>query len=268
MLKRTISAVVIIGLFVAMLLLGGIYLQVGFAIVGLLCEYEMISSIKKKGVVTIDIPVYILTLALLPTYRLYGLKGVAYTYCLAVMAIFMFRILSEKYDYDSVLHSLLAIIYPQIFMLFLYMVITMKDEGLGIFIIVISVIAASASDTMAYFTGMLMGKHKLCPKISPNKTVEGAIGGLVGGTVLTGVAALFLERAEMPIYMFFLLGFLLALLSQFGDLTSSVTKRYLGVKDFGDLIPGHGGMLDRVCSIIFVIPVALAVFEMYYGALV
>jgi len=109
-----------------------------------------------------------------------------------------------------------------------------------------------SSDTAAYFTGRLCGKHRLSPALSPQKTVEGALGGLVGSMAAAGV----FYRADpfAPPRGLLLLGFLVGVAAVFGDLVESAFKRQAGVKDASDLIPGHGGMLDRIDSMLFTAP--------------
>jgi phosphatidate cytidylyltransferase len=109
-----------------------------------------------------------------------------------------------------------------------------------------------ASDTLAYFVGSLLGRHKLCPTISPGKTIEGAIGGLLGsiaGVVLLG------WLCGLPLLHMIYLGILIGIAAPFGDLSESVLKRYTGVKDSGNILPGHGGILDRFDAIMFSVPV-------------
>lgn len=114
------------------------------------------------------------------------------------------------------------------------------------------VLTAFGTDVMAYFTGYLLGKHKLCPKISPKKTIEGSVGGIVGSIVLSGLFGYFF----MPqvIVHCLIIGLLGGIVSQFGDLTASIFKRKMGIKDYGNLIPGHGGILDRFDSVLFTGP--------------
>ncbi len=107
-------------------------------------------------------------------------------------------------------------------------------------------------DTLAFFVGIRYGRHKLCPQISPKKTIEGAVGGVVGSILITTVLGM---AISVPARHFIPLGFLIAAAAQMGDLVESGLKRYVGVKDSGNLIPGHGGMLDRADSLIFVAPV-------------
>lgn len=108
-----------------------------------------------------------------------------------------------------------------------------------------------ASDTFAYFVGSAIGSHKLCPSISPNKTIEGFLGSVVGTTASVYGLSLFfgLPGMEMAI-----LGFVISLLATLGDLVESVAKRYTGIKDSGNIIPGHGGVWDRFDSVLFTAP--------------
>ena len=114
------------------------------------------------------------------------------------------------------------------------------------------VLAAFGSDIMAYFSGMLLGKHKLAPNLSPKKTIEGAIGGVIGAGLLCGLFGYFV----MPEYLVqcMIVGVVGGAVSQCGDLTASAFKRKMGIKDYGNLIPGHGGIMDRFDSVIFVAP--------------
>ena len=118
-------------------------------------------------------------------------------------------------------------------------------------------IGAWLPDTMAYFAGSFFGKHKLIPKISPNKTVEGAIGGLLGSVVFYAVYGVILTKLGFSVSFLrmLILSLICGVMSQFGDLSASVIKRAYNKKDFGNLIPGHGGLLDRVDSLIFVTPI-------------
>lgn len=114
------------------------------------------------------------------------------------------------------------------------------------------------SDTFALFAGMLFGKHKLAPHVSPKKTVEGAVGGLVGGVLgtllLAVIGANVIRDAFMGYDHILIFGILGSVISQIGDLSFSVIKREFGVKDYGKLLPGHGGILDRFDSVTFVTP--------------
>jgi phosphatidate cytidylyltransferase len=114
------------------------------------------------------------------------------------------------------------------------------------------VITAFGTDVMAYFTGYLLGKHKLCPKISPKKTIEGSIGGVLGSIILSGLFGYFF-MPDILIHCL-VIGLLGGIVSQFGDLTASIFKRKMGIKDYGNLIPGHGGILDRFDSVLFTGP--------------
>ena len=107
-------------------------------------------------------------------------------------------------------------------------------------------------EIMAYFSGYFLGKHKLCPNISPKKTIEGSIGGILGSVALCALFGRFFSEQE--ILHCVVLGVLGGVISQFGDLTASIFKRKMGIKDYGNLIPGHGGILDRFDSIIMTAP--------------
>ncbi|MBO4312365.1 MAG: phosphatidate cytidylyltransferase [Desulfovibrionaceae bacterium] len=118
---------------------------------------------------------------------------------------------------------------------------------------------AAASDTLAYFAGSRWGRHKIWPKVSPKKSVEGSIAGLFGSVLIASLAGIAWGAA--PLWHFALLGAGLGVAAQFGDFFESALKRACGVKDSGSLLPGHGGVLDRIDSLLFVIPLYAALSQ-------
>ena len=130
------------------------------------------------------------------------------------------------------------------------------------------------TDSCAYFTGKAIGGRKLCPTISPKKTVSGAIGGVIGcglSFILFGVIVnLFFSRHlngnQLSLWLLFVLGLVSAVISEIGDLVASMIKRQYNIKDFGTLLPGHGGILDRCDSIILVAP-TIFLFLIQFGIL-
>jgi len=124
-----------------------------------------------------------------------------------------------------------------------------NEEGKYIYLLVF--FGGWVSDTFAYFTGMLLGKRKLCPAISPKKTVEGSIGGVVANMIVFAGYAFVLRQffdVGANVFFFAILGALFSVVGQFGDLIASSIKRHYNVKDFGSFFPGHGGVLDRFDS--------------------
>ncbi|WP_443712356.1 phosphatidate cytidylyltransferase, partial [Ruminococcus bicirculans (ex Wegman et al. 2014)] len=130
--------------------------------------------------------------------------------------------------------------------------------GKGVFMIVLTLAAAWLADSGAYFAGTFFGKTKLCPEISPKKTVEGLIGGVISNGILMLIISLFYQfvlKGEPIHYLGVLIaGMLAALIGLVGDLTASVIKRQTGIKDYGNIMPGHGGIMDRFDSVLLVAP--------------
>ena len=128
----------------------------------------------------------------------------------------------------------------------------------AVFFILLILCFAWGGDTCAYFAGRAFGKHKLCPVVSPKKTVEGAVGGLVGGAlgmIVFRIVFFFVTLQPLSIGWCMVIGLVGAFMGQLGDLSFSVIKRQCGIKDYGRLLPGHGGVLDRFDSVIFAAPV-------------
>lgn len=130
------------------------------------------------------------------------------------------------------------------------------DEADGLFMLVMALCGAWIADTGAYFTGVACGKHKLCPEISPKKTVEGFIGGIVTtGIVYAAAVSIYNKKFDIPtVCVVFVLGAVCAVIGTVGDLSASMIKRQIGFKDYGKIMPGHGGMMDRFDSVLFVLP--------------
>lgn len=146
---------------------------------------------------------------------------------------------------------------------FLCMILLRNEfKAAGLLYIIIAFGGAWFADTGAYFTGRFLGKHKLSPKISPKKTIEGLIGGVITNIALIDlVAFLFVKigsnygvAVEIDYLMLSILAVVIAFASVAGDLIASVIKRQIGIKDYGNLIPGHGGIMDRFDSILFTAP--------------
>ena len=140
---------------------------------------------------------------------------------------------------------------------FLSSFVRLSQQSLGDYLILIPLVAAFTSDAFALFAGMAFGKHKLAPELSPKKTVEGAVGGFVGSVVcclIYGAVMQFGFQLQVSYGIFALYGALGSIVSQIGDLSFSYIKRQYGLKDFGNVFPGHGGVLDRFDSVIFCAP--------------
>ncbi len=172
------------------------------------------------------------------------------------MVLFCYEVLNyPKVNITNVANSIFGVIYIPILFSLIYLV---REFEQGIYFIWLVLITSFATDTFAYFTGVFFGKHKLIPHLSPNKTIEGSIGGIVG-TIVTCIAYTLLFNyiftTTHNVAYSAIIGFACSIFAQFGDLTASSIKRLTGVKDFGNLIPGHGGILDRFDSILFTAPI-------------
>lgn len=188
-------------------------------------------------------------------------------------------VLKGKVAFDSLMSTVFPMLYPG---LFFSLIITLQDLGTRLnstLALVLTFFIASVNDTFALFVGMRFGRHKLSPEISPHKSVEGAIAGLVSSVVFAMLVPWIAIRiapnwpalqAQLagsplpPLWAFGLLGLAAGALSQIGDLVASLVKRHCGIKDFGTIFPGHGGMLDRMDGILFC-GVACYVFFKIYG---
>ncbi len=140
----------------------------------------------------------------------------------------------------------------------------LAEEGKYVYLLVL--FGGWMSDTFAYFTGMAIGKHKLCPAISPKKTVEGSIGGVVANMITFAGYGFVLDHFfNIPanLAFFAILGALFSAVGQFGDLFASAIKRHYGVKDYGKLFPGHGGVMDRFDSTLAIAIVMLMVYAAF-----
>lgn len=148
-------------------------------------------------------------------------------------------------DIDRLVYTVFASVYIVIGFSFFYM---LNGDARVLLVFVFSWI----SDTCAYFTGVFFGRHKLCPEISPKKTIEGSVGGMVGSALIALAFSFYYHGQVMAVYAVF--GLVGSAISQSGDLIASMFKRQSKVKDYGKIIPGHGGILDRFDSILFVLP--------------
>lgn len=161
--------------------------------------------------------------------------------------LYLFKI--EERQLADAMANICGIFYIIFFSFHVTLVEQIPEYGILVWLIFIT---AFGTDTMAYFTGYAIGKHKLCPKISPKKTIEGAIGGVLGSVILCSIFGYyFIPRLLIHCIIIGVLG---GVVSQFGDLTASIFKRKMGIKDYSKLIPGHGGVLDRIDSVLFTAP--------------
>ncbi len=161
--------------------------------------------------------------------------------------LYLFNI--ENREIADAMATLTGIFYVVFLSFHVTLVEQIGEYGILVWLIFIT---SFGTDTMAYFTGYAIGKHKLAPKISPKKTIEGSIGGILGSVLLCGLFGYFVIPGLLLHCI--IIGILGGVISQFGDLTASIFKRKMGIKDYGNLIPGHGGILDRFDSVLFTAP--------------
>ncbi|MBQ9942283.1 MAG: CDP-archaeol synthase [Christensenellaceae bacterium] len=264
MLKRTIVGAGLLAVLLALVWLHGIYLQVAVVLMALGTQYEMIKTLKTGGIKPVSVVLYAFTLLVLPVYRfLGGLSGVFVLQMFAVILLFVAGIIFDAFNFESIVSSVFTLYYPQLFFVFLYMIILLPDVELSRLIILMAFATAACTDVFAYFIGSLFGKKKLCPNISPKKTVEGALGGLVGGIVGSMIVAILFDNGRVHLVEYAILALVLSALAQIGDLAASVVKRRYGVKDFGSIFPGHGGLLDRFDSMLFIMPIIYMFYKLY-----
>jgi phosphatidate cytidylyltransferase len=171
-----------------------------------------------------------------------------------------------KYNLKDIMVIFIGFFY--VVYLLSYILLVRNNENYGSWLIWLIFIVAFGSDTVAYFVGVNFGKHRLAEKLSPKKSIEGSIGGIVGAITFSfiyGVILLNIGELTDPIKLipFIFIGGIGSMLSQIGDLAASAMKRQNDIKDFGNIMPGHGGILDRLDSIIFTAPFVYYIMKFF-----
>ena len=183
-----------------------------------------------------------------------------------IICVFTYAILTNlKFNIMDVMITCFSLILIPFMFSFIKLILMMQH---GRLLILYVFFGAFVSDIFAYFIGSKFGKKKLCPGISPKKTVEGSIAGIIGAVIsyiiLTIIANMYFGF-NLNILLMTAAGIIIAIVGQFGDLTASAIKRFCKIKDFGSVMPGHGGILDRLDSVMFVAPVVYILFKVYFG---
>lgn len=254
MLTRIVSGLLLLPVLFLVIIKGGIFIYLGGIICSLIGLYEFFRVFEKNGYKPLKVTTYIATIIMYTamTYSSVAFSHVIISMTYMIVASGAIYIINRRIKVEDLMITLMGYIYVPVFLSHINL---LSIEG-NIFIWLLFIFAWG-SDTCAYFAGMFFGKHKLIPEISPKKTIEGSIGGVIGTVILTLIFAKFFQ--EQNLVYFVPLAIVGSAVSQIGDLFASAIKREFGIKDYGNLIPGHGGILDRFDSILFTAPFT------YYG---
>ena len=194
--------------------------------------------------------------SLLLGFESYGLMTVLVS---LILIMFVYVFTYPKYNAHQIMSAFFGVVYVAVMLSFILLTRNLSD---GKFIVWLIFLCSWGCDTCAYCVGMLIGKHKMAPVLSPKKSVEGGIGGVVGAGLL---GVIYAAAIQGPMVEYAVICGIGALISMVGDLAASAIKRNQGIKDYGKLIPGHGGILDRFDSVILTAPVIYYLAKIILG---
>ncbi len=244
--------------FAILVFLGGKILMLACFAIGIMAVREFFNGFGSLGIK----PSYIV--AYLSSFALYAInifshepKWYMLWFFVTVLASLLYLFNIQERKLEDAMATITGIFYTVFFSFHVTLVEQTGEYSILVWLIFLT---AFGTDIMAYFSGYLFGKHKLCPTISPKKTIEGSIGGTLGSILLCAAFGYFL--VPRILIHCIIIGLLGSIVSQFGDLTASVFKRKMGIKDYGNLIPGHGGILDRFDSVLFTAPIIYYYIEL------
>ena len=260
--KRVISAIVLVLLILVFIIIGGAIFKVGVLGIIAIAMYEYVNVYKKtnnKVIMSVIIFGYIINVFIMFFNKAELLLPMVYLIVLLSMAIPVF---TKSYNVISSAITIVGYIY---IINFFTLLAFMREWENGNRLVLLVFIIAWFSDTFAYYIGRFLGKRKLCPEVSPKKTVAGFIGGMIGSCTGVLLWANVIVKIEQSWYQLILFGIIAGIISQIGDLVASLIKRYIGIKDYGNIIPGHGGILDRFDSILFTTPIVYYYIKLFLG---
>ena len=251
--KRLISAIIAIALIVPLFLLGGLFFNIGVVIIGALAYLEIVklNSTKYSNLIRI-LGFLCLELITLSSFDI-GYYGTGFSYLSIGLTILLLTIpaIFDKRNKYTTKDAFFLIGFILLVGAFLNLIIITYKESkwLLLYLILIS----TMTDTFAYIVGSLIGKHKLIPKVSPKKSVEGSVAGSLIGTIIATVFYCNVIPSTFSVFLVAIISLILSILGQLGDLFFSKIKREHEIKDFSNIMPGHGGILDRLDSLSFIL---------------
>lgn len=266
---RLLSGILLVVIALVVLLRGGSLLAVVLFLVSLIAYLELTDACKVRGeefepgaLVKVGLVMTLLYYALVGCFLSWGILTALCAMVLVIVAallafLFAYVFTFPKFHANQVMSAMFCFLYGPVMLSFLYLL----REGIdgGVYLVWFVFLASWGSDTCAYCVGVLIGKHKMAPNLSPKKSVEGAVGGIVGAALLFVLYTHFVINSCTDIVLSLpfaaLLGAVGALVSMVGDLAASAVKRDHEIKDYGKLIPGHGGIMDRFDSVIVAAPI-------------
>lgn len=267
--NRVITSVAILAAMLTVVIFSEfIVYPLALALLAIIATFEVLRVIGSHKISTLSIPAYLISAAFpLTAYFvdsnnslefLLILAAVVFVYLVWLMGVSVFS--KGKIAFSKVSETLVGVTYVAVSFTSLSL-IRYINHNFGVFLVVLVFVISWTCDTAAFAVGSLIGKHKLIPEISPKKTVEGAIGGVVFSALLCALYGLGLdlviEKIQVNYLYLVLFGIILSVVSQLGDLIASLIKREYGVKDYGRIFPGHGGVLDRFDSVLAVSTILL-----------
>ncbi len=257
MAKRLISTVLGIALLFFVMFLDNMFIfNFALTIIALIGIYEFYNAFKKKNVKPMVILGYLITLGLLFVNDNYDkIKNILILILpIVILILFIKEVFSNtKNNIQDVIVTVFGIIYIPFFLMFITLT---RQLDYGKYFVWFIFAGAWVTDSFAYLIGSKFGKHKFS-KISPNKSIEGSISGIIATSIFYGVFSYYLNvniGLELNCIIMVIIGAIISVISQIGDLAASSIKRYCDIKDFGSIMPGHGGILDRFDSIILISP--------------
>lgn len=258
--ERTISAIIIVIVALASILPGGIILAAVLYVISIIGFLELTKACgvrKEQKQNALEIAGIV---AITCYYSvLYFVQDTAYAVMvillamIAMMSVYVFGF--PKYHANQVMNAYFSLIYAPVMLSFVFLTRQLED---GIYLVWMIFISSWISDTFAYLTGVMIGRHKLAPVLSPKKSIEGSVGGIVGAALFGALFGVYLDSTlgqEQYVMILAVVGGVGSVISQVGDLAASAIKRNYEIKDYGKLIPGHGGIMDRFDSVIFTAPI-------------
>ncbi len=254
---RVITALIAAAVLIAILILrtwvGSVPLYCAIILLYIISLNEMLATLRSKGFTPSRWAIYLTGLIIMPAYLWRGPSGMLLMYCLGVVLAMCSAIFMRDPREGDMVATAFPLVYPTLPFLALFMIAAMPEPyGPPLFLTVL--LSSIASDIFAFVAGSLFGRHKLIPSVSPNKTWEGAVGGLIMTIAVMAVYGLIAREffgSDVWLWHFIFMGAIGSVATQLGDLVASSVKRYCGVKDFGNFFPGHGGVLDRLDGMLF-----------------